>query len=55
MGYHSFIDECSCNQIKQITTTEYTIHTALSLAAEDGKDEMVKYLQIRGGKSPKEL
>jgi len=38
-----------------LTTTEYTIHTALSLAAEVGKDEMVKYLQSRGAKGPTEL
>lgn len=38
-----------------VTTTEYTIHTALSLAAEVGKDEMVQYLKSRGGKGPKEL
>lgn len=38
-----------------LTTTEYTIHTALSLAAEVGKDEMVQYLKSRGGKGPTEL
>jgi ankyrin repeat protein len=38
-----------------LTTTEYSVHTALSLAAEAGHEAMVEFLVSRGGKVASEL